>query len=134
MEYVDGTTLSDLLGQSGPLHLTKARDVAAQFLAGLEAIHHGRVGASRFETGKHHDYANRPGRRYGFWNLARNRLHGRKSCRNAFLICLPEQLSGSHLDGRSDIFAAGVVLAEMIHTKGGFSEKTREMIWNAIRD
>ncbi|PWT88711.1 MAG: hypothetical protein C5B54_10115, partial [Acidobacteria bacterium] len=39
MEYIDGITLSDLLGESGPLELKKARDIAAQFLAGLEAIH-----------------------------------------------------------------------------------------------
>lgn len=39
MEYIDGTTLMAMLVQKGPLELGEARDIAAQFLAGLEAIH-----------------------------------------------------------------------------------------------
>jgi len=39
MEYIDGTTLADTLLQRGPLELREAREIAAQFLSGLEAIH-----------------------------------------------------------------------------------------------
>jgi hypothetical protein len=45
----------------------------------------------------------------------------------------PDQLSGQKVDARSDVFSAGVVLAEMIHPEGVFSQKTREEIWNAVR-
>src|SRR6187401_769796 len=39
MEYVDGVTLADVMGERSPLSLQQARDIASQFLAGLEAIH-----------------------------------------------------------------------------------------------
>jgi hypothetical protein len=39
MEFVDGTTLADLLRERGPLDLSRAGEIAAQLLAGLEAIH-----------------------------------------------------------------------------------------------
>ena len=39
MEFVDGATLADVLRDRSPLDLQEARDIAAQFLAGLEAIH-----------------------------------------------------------------------------------------------
>ena len=39
MEYIDGETPSGTLSQRGPLELGEAREIASQFLAGLEAIH-----------------------------------------------------------------------------------------------
>ena len=39
MEYIDGATLADRLKERGPLELGEAREIASQFLAGLEAIH-----------------------------------------------------------------------------------------------
>ena len=45
----------------------------------------------------------------------------------------PEQIAGEPVDARSDIFSAGVVLAEMIHTRGTQSGDTRERIWHALR-
>ena len=39
MEYVDGVTLAELLRERSPLGLQEAREIASQFLAGLEAIH-----------------------------------------------------------------------------------------------
>jgi serine/threonine protein kinase len=39
MEYIDGTTLGELLLARGPLALQEAREIASQFLSGLEAIH-----------------------------------------------------------------------------------------------
>jgi serine/threonine-protein kinase len=39
MEYIDGTTLVEILRERGPLDLEEAREIASQFLAGLEAIH-----------------------------------------------------------------------------------------------
>ena len=39
MEFVDGTTLTDLLRERGPLDLSRAGEIAAQLLAGVETIH-----------------------------------------------------------------------------------------------
>ena len=39
MEFVDGVTLTDVLRERSPLGLQEAREIASQFLAGLEAIH-----------------------------------------------------------------------------------------------
>ena len=39
MEYVDGTTLAEVLRERGPLALDEAQEIASQFLAGLAAIH-----------------------------------------------------------------------------------------------
>ena len=39
MEFVDGTTLAELLAERGPLDFSRAGEIAGQLLAGLEAIH-----------------------------------------------------------------------------------------------
>jgi serine/threonine protein kinase len=39
MELIDGATLTETLRVRGPLPLQEAREIASQFLAGLEAIH-----------------------------------------------------------------------------------------------
>ncbi len=39
MEFIDGVTLAETLRDRGPLELEEAREVASQFLSGLEAIH-----------------------------------------------------------------------------------------------
>ena len=39
MEYIDGITLLELLKTKGPLEMKEAVEIAAQFLAGLDAIH-----------------------------------------------------------------------------------------------
>src|SRR2546425_1109726 len=39
MEYIDGVTLLKILQERGPLPLREAREIASQFLGGLEAIH-----------------------------------------------------------------------------------------------
>jgi serine/threonine protein kinase len=39
MEYSDGQTLQMLLDERGPLAMQEAREIGAQLLAGLEAIH-----------------------------------------------------------------------------------------------
>ena len=39
MEFVDGTTLTRLIRERGPLEPREAMEIASQFLAGLEAIH-----------------------------------------------------------------------------------------------
>jgi serine/threonine protein kinase len=51
MEYIDGTTLAETLRERGPLELREAREIAAQFLSGLEAIHEGGLVHRDFKAG-----------------------------------------------------------------------------------
>lgn len=132
MEFIDGTTLSDLLGQSGPLDITKARDIAAQFLAGLEAIH--QAGLVHRDLKPENIMITRTGRVVVMdFGISQEIAHIAGKVAGTLPYMSPEQISGAYIDGRSDIFAAGVTLAEMIHTKGSFSNKTRSMLWNALR-
>jgi serine/threonine-protein kinase len=39
MEYIAGTTLIEIIQSRGPLELQVAREIASQFLVGVEAIH-----------------------------------------------------------------------------------------------
>jgi serine/threonine-protein kinase len=39
MEYIDGTTLGEILSTRSPFEVEETREIASQFLAGLEAIH-----------------------------------------------------------------------------------------------
>ena len=132
MEYIDGTTLLDHLSQAGPLELKQARDIAAQFLAGLEAIHH--AGLVHRDLKPENIMITRTGRVVVMdFGISQRIAQMTGTVAGTLPYMSPEQMSGSNIDGRSDIFAAGVVLAEMIHTKGGLSEKTRGMIWHALR-
>lgn len=132
MEYIDGITLVDLLSQSGPLELLRARDIAAQFLAGLEAIH--QAGLVHRDLKPENIMITHTGRVVVMdFGISQRIAHMTGTVAGTLPYMSPEQLSGSQLDVRSDIFAAGIVLAEMIYTKGILSEKTRESIWHAAR-
>jgi serine/threonine protein kinase/WD40 repeat protein len=132
MEYIDGTTLVDLLSQSGPLELPRARDIAAQFLAGLEAIH--QAGLVHRDLKPENIMITHTGRVVVMdFGISQRVAQMTGTVAGTLPYMSPEQISGSQVDGRSDIFAAGVVLAEMIHTKGTLSGKTRESIWHAVR-
>ena len=132
MEYIDGVTLAELLSQSGPLELKKGRDIAAQFLAGLEAIHH--AGLVHRDLKPENIMITGTGRVVVMdFGISQRVAQMTGTVAGTLPYMSPEQLSGSHIDGRSDIFAAGIVLAEMIHSKGTLSEKTRETIWHAVR-
>jgi hypothetical protein len=63
MEFIDGTTLAETLRVRGPLPLPEAREIASQFLSGIEAIHHAgqrrqqgvqRVGFQHHDPGHRH--------------------------------------------------------------------------------
>src|SRR5205823_2277236 len=46
----------------------------------------------------------------------------------------PEQLHGRPIDGRADVFAAAVVLAEMVYPGGVRDAPNRERVWASVRD
>jgi predicted Ser/Thr protein kinase len=113
MEYVDGTTLAEVLRQRGPLELREASEIASQFLAGLEAIH--RAGLVHRDVKPENLMLTRTGRvvlmDFGLARPEGEQKTGTVSGTPAYMA--PEQGRGERLDARADLFAAGVVLAEM---------------------
>ena len=114
------------------MELREARDIAAQFLSGLEAIH--KAGLVHRDLKPENIMITRAGRVVVMdFGIAKqvSQLGGTISGTIPYMS--PEQLAGDRLDARSDIFSAGVVLAEMVHAEGIYGQKTREGIWNAVR-
>ncbi len=128
MEYIDGTTLAETLRERGPLELQEAREIAAQFLSGLEAIHE--AGLVHRDFKPENVMLTRAGRVVVMdFGLAKSRTElGSRTIAGTPAYMSPEQSRGEAVDARSDVFSAGVVLAEML-TSG-----PRDAIWHAVRE
>jgi WD40 repeat protein len=133
MEYVDGETLLELLREQGPLELQKATRLASQFLAGLEAIH--LAGLVHRDVKPENVMITRTGRVVLMdFGVAKGIAEGhRGTIAGTPAYMAPEQQRGEALDARADIFAAGVVLAEMIAPEGIRERESRAFIWQAVR-
>ena len=133
MEYVDGETLLDVLRRRGPLDLQDATRIASQFLAGLEAIH--QAGLVHRDVKPENIMVTRAARVVLMdFGIAKGITEGhRGTIAGTPAYMAPEQSRGEALDARADIFAAGVVLAEMIAPEGVREHKSRESLWHAVR-
>jgi hypothetical protein len=132
MEYIDGTTLIQVLQTRGPLELQEAREIASQFLVGLEAIH--QAGLVHRDLKPENIMITRSGRvvvmDFGIAKGLADRKTGTVSGTPAYMA--PEQARGDEVDARADVFSAGVVLAEMIAPGGIPNLQAREAIWHGI--
>ena len=132
MEYVDGATLLGVLQERGPLDLKEAQDIASQFLAGLEAIH--KVGLIHRDIKPENIMLTRAGRVVVMdFGLARQDTEGGGSVSGTPAYMAPEQAAGQQLDARADVYAAGVVLAEMVSPDGIKSYESRQSVWEGVR-
>ena len=132
MEYVDGATLLGVLQERGPLELKEAQDIASQFLAGLEAIH--KVGLVHRDIKPENIMLTRAGRVVVMdFGLARQEAEGGGSVSGTPAYMAPEQAAGQALDARADVYAAGVVLAEMVSPDGIKSYESRQSVWEGVR-
>ena len=134
MEYVDGTTLGDVLRERGPLELRECRELASQFLSGLEAIH--QAGLVHRDFKPENVMVTRAGRVVVMdFGLAKGRTEGRTgTVAGTPAYMAPEQSRGEELDARADVFAAGVVLAEMVSVGGAGASKARQTLWRGVRE
>lgn len=132
MEYIDGQTLAETLRQHGPLELREAREIAAQFLSGLESIH--RAGLVHCDFKPENVMLTRAGRvvvmDFGLAQLASTAQPGTLAGTAGYMA--PEQARGEPIDARADVFAAGVVLTEMLTVRGGC--EGRQELWRAVRE
>jgi WD40 repeat protein len=134
MEYIDGTTLGDTLRERGPLGLQEAREIAAQFLAGLEAIH--RAGLVHGDFKPENVMLTRAGRVVVMdFGVAKPASAGpTRQIAGTPAYMAPEQARGEDVDARADVFSAGVVLTEMVSLGGGRSIEARQALWRAVRE
>ena len=125
MEYIDGVTLLDHLVSTGPLELTEAARIASQLLAGLEAIHD--AGLVHRDVKPENIMLTRAGRLvlmdFGLAKGVDEGGQGTIAGTPAYMA--PEQMRGEAVDARVDIFAAGVVLAELIDAEKLTDQGTR---------
>ncbi|MCG6923648.1 MAG: protein kinase [Acidobacteria bacterium] len=133
MEYVDGTTLRRVLEERGPVELQEAREVAAQFLAGLDAIH--QAGLVHRDIKPENIMITRTGRvvvmDFGIAKGLAAAQTGTVAGTPAYMA--PEQERGEGVDTRADVFSAGVVLAEMLAPDGVTEREAREALWRGVR-
>jgi WD40 repeat protein len=134
MEYVEGMTLAEVLRRRGPLDLPEAAGIAAQFLAGLEAIH--QAGLVHRDVKPENIMLTRTGRvvlmDFGLAKPATDDLDHSIAGTRPYMA--PESLQGRGLHATIDIFAAGLVLAEMISVGGSGGQTTREDLWAGARE
>jgi eukaryotic-like serine/threonine-protein kinase len=130
MEYVDGVTLRKVIEERSPLDLSEAHPIASQLLAGLEAIH--AAGLVHRDVKPENIMVTRTGRVVIMdFGLARDTRSNTASIAGTPAYMSPEQERGDRIDPRTDLFAAGVVLAELItHARTG---EARANIWEGIR-
>jgi hypothetical protein len=133
MEFVDGISLRQLLEERSPLDFFRAQEIAAQFLAGLEAIH--AAGLVHRDFKPENVMLTRTGRVVVMdFGLARSLDGEPRSVSGTRPYMAPEQFLGRPVDRRSDVFAVSVVLAEMLEPAGVRDLQSRQRVWSSVRD
>jgi len=132
MEYVDGTTLRHVLETRSPLELGEAREIALQLLAGLGAIHE--AGLVHRDVKPENVMLTRAGRVVLMdFGIAKAVATG-GTVAGTPAYWPPEQAAGAPADPRADVFAVGIVLAEMVSPVGVRESERRQALWQAVRE
>jgi serine/threonine protein kinase/tetratricopeptide (TPR) repeat protein len=139
MELLDGEALSARLGR-GPIPLAESVDITLAMLSALEAIHarglvHRDLKPSNIFLAHH-------GVKLLDFGLARTTEEGGDQTQGNITVegtvmgtpryMSPEQLTGDPLDARSDLFAAGAVLFELLVGDAAFPGRTTAQIFQAV--
>jgi eukaryotic-like serine/threonine-protein kinase len=117
MEYVDGQSLDDLIQSVGTLSTKQTIAIARQICAGLEAIHFRKIVHRDLKPANIMvDRAGHPivmdfGLAYAH---GRDRLTGEGAILGTLAYISPEQARGQATDARTDIYAVGLILFEML--------------------
>lgn len=117
MEYIDGESLSDLLGRDGTLDPDRAAGIAGAIAAGLGFAH--RSGVVHRDVKPANVLITRDGQvRVTDFGIARTdadtALTQAGTVMGTATYFSPEQAQGHTVDGRSDVYSLGVVLYEMV--------------------
>jgi Tol biopolymer transport system component len=147
MEYLEGETLAARI-ERGPLGVKDALELALQIVDALDKAHRKGVvhrdlkpanvmltpsGAKLLDFGLAKIGASQSGGPSGLSALpTRTDLTTPGAMLGTLQYMAPEQLEGSEVDVRTDIFAFGVLLHEMVTGKKAFSGKSQVLLISAI--
>ena len=124
MEYIDGETLASLLKRIGRLPDAKVLEIARQVCAGLAAAHDQGVlhrdlkPANIMIDGRGHARITD----FGLAVTAGTRSAGEIAGTPAYMA--PEQIAGGAVSAQTDLFALGLILAELVSGKRVFQATT----------
>jgi len=136
MEYVQGPTLSNLLFLDGTIPQHLALEYAAQIAEALDAAYKERDVIHR-DIKPENLMLNRWGKiKVMDFGLARATGHQpitvAKTLVGSIYYASPEQIEGDTLDNRSDVYALGVVLYEMVTGQRPFTGRSMPELTQAI--
>ena len=149
MEYLDGETLADRL-KMGPVPIDQALTIAIQVASALDAAH--RAGITHRDLKPGNVMLVKAGAKLLDFGLAKTavsrsvRLQADNSALptvgptltkhgtilGTFQYMAPEQLEGQEADARTDLFAFGAVVYEMLTGKKAFEGKSQASLISAI--
>jgi TolB-like protein/tRNA A-37 threonylcarbamoyl transferase component Bud32 len=119
MEYVDGESLAATLARSPTLPMATVEALAEAMIAGLAAAHAAGVIHRDLKPGnvlvRHDGLA-----KITDFGIATTQLSGTIDASGTPLYMSPEQLRGTDVDARADVYALGVVLFEAITGRRAF--------------
>jgi TolB-like protein/predicted Ser/Thr protein kinase len=140
MELLDGEALSDRL-QRGPLGAMQTLPIGLGMLAALSALH--TRGIVHRDLKPSNVFLTPHGVKLLDFGLARPELDGAADgdlglTKTGFVMgtpryMSPEQLLGDPVDARSDLFAAGAILFEMLAGRPAFGGRTLAEVFHATR-
>ena len=131
MEYLEGRTLDQELRAVGPMPLSRVRDLVGQLLAGLEEAHQRRVIHRDLKPSNVFLTADRA--KILDFGIARQEGRDTNLTQTGEVVgspkyMSPEQIEGEELDGRSDLYALGVLAYAMLAGREPFTGKTPSAI------
>ena len=147
MEYIEGETLADCLVR-GPLPLARALEYGIQIADGLDKAH--RQGVVHRDLKPGNLMVTKPGIKLLDFGLAKFRqeslavsedseqatrqkpLTGAGTVLGTIQYMAPEQLEGKEADSRTDIFAFGALLYEMVTGRRAFSGESQASVIASI--
>jgi non-specific serine/threonine protein kinase len=137
MELLEGESLAERIAR-GPLVVSEAGQVTLAILDALAPLH--RLGVLHRDLKPSNVFLTPHGVKLLDFGLAGsiNGIGGASDLTRSDMVVgtphyvSPEQLEGRDVDGRSDLFAVGAVLYEMLSGRQAFPGKTVAQIFNAI--